>query len=513
MRTISINTKILLFLLVACLLLGAAPALAADNELTLSMISARTQKLNPLVPEEREFQSLTALIYEGLYSIDDDYMPQENLALKCDIDGDTWLITLRSDAKFHDGSPVTAQDVVATINEILRLAEEGKGQYAQLKYIIKSVSLNDKTSLVLKVNRPYFGTYYALTFPILPESQVQADNPVGSGPYKVDSFIPENHLHLSASPYWRGKTPVIQNISVGFVKKNNELLSEYEFNRVDAAITRSASSGQYQTGISNMNIPYRTNQLETLLINNISKPTNDEQVRKAIRYALDIDSIARHCYNGTAIRTDTPMPYGTWMYTTNESYYEYNPEKAKALLAEAGWADLDGDGYLDKYENNEKVTLSLRLMVYEEQADAVRIPAANMIKNMLAQVGIQVNISVVKFDEALNKLSHCNFSMCLAAFQMDAVPDPGFLLMSSNTGNYGLYKSSEMDKLFKQLRVTMDENEYKSLLHRIQDQFGQDCPFICLYYRSGALLTRDVFTNARDIREPEILRGIEDIVN
>ena len=85
--------------------------------------------------------------------------------------------------------------------------------------------------------------------------------------------------------------------------------------------------------------------------------------------------------------------------------------------------------------------------------------------------------------------------------------------MSNNTGNYVSYKSSAMDKLFNQLRTTMDFDQYRQLLYDIQQQYADDCPFLCLYYRNGALLTRKVFTNERDTREPEVLRGIESIVN
>ena len=70
-----------------------------------------------------------------------------------------------------------------------------------------------------------------------------------------------------------------------------------------------------------------------------------------------------------------------------------------------------------------------------------------------------------------------------------------------------------MDKLFKELRTCMDFDRYQSLLYEIQEVYARDNPFICLYYRNGALLTRKVFTNERDTREPEILRGIESISN
>lgn len=520
--TRSMIKKALALALALMLCCPAALATTMDDSLTLGMISVKTTKLNPLIAQEREFQSLTALIYEGLYSLDDNYMPQKCLALNCDADstGKVWTVELRDDIYFHDGTLCTAYDVVATINEILRLAEEGKGQYAQLKYLISSATANDAKSLIIKVSRPYYGIYYALTFPVLPQSQVQADNPVGTGPFKAEQFVPTNYLYLSANSDWWNGVPEVKNISVLFQATNRQLIEDYEFNRVDAAITRSSAAGQYRTGLTNLNISYRTRQLELLLMNEAtaSFPLDDERVRRAIRYAIDADAIANAIYAGTAERTDTPFPYGTWMYQDHDEAYEYNPEKAKALLAEAGWSDSDGDGMLDIIKDGEKKKLKLRLLTYEEPDNSVRVQAATMISDMLWAVGIKAgdkdrNVESVSYSTAKARLSARNFDLALVAFQMDTVPDPGFLLMSNNTGNFGGYKSSAMDGLFKQLRKTMDQPTYEGLLHQIQDQFAQDCPFVCLYYRCGALLTRKVFTSSRDIREPEILRGIESVGN
>ena len=155
--------------------------------------------------------------------------------------------------------------------------------------------------------------------------------------------------------------------------------------------------------------------------------------------------------------------------------------------------------------------LRLRIYVYEEQDNSVRIQVANMISDYLMAVGIQAPVISESFTSISSRLKAKNFDMAIAAFQMDVVPDPGFLLMSGNTGNYGSYKSKDMDKLFEKLRKTREFNAYQDILWQIQDQFAQDCPFVCMYYRSGALLTRKVFTVVRNVREPEILRGIESI--
>ena len=502
------------------LLCPSALATTMDSYLSLGMISVKTTALNPLAPEEREFQSVTALIYEGLFSLDDDYMPQPCLATECNstTDGKHWTIRLRKDAVFHDGTPCTAYDVEATINEILRLAQEGKGAYDQLQYIISSVSVNSADSLQITVKRPYYGVRFALTFPVLPRDQVQSPNPVGTGPYKVDSFVPADYLLLSANENWWNGSLTVKEINISFRATNRELISDYEYNRVDAAITRSASAGQYQTGLTNLNITYRTRQLETLLLNHSANafPLNDQKVREAIRYAIDFDAIANSVYMGMADRTDTPLPAGTWMYRDNENAYAYNPDKARQLLDEAGWKPNPSDSNIRHTVVEEKgkqvdKRLRLGLYVYEEQDNSVRVQVAGMIADYLAAVGINVHVETQSFASVAEHLKARNFDMAIAAFQMDVVPDPGFMLMSGNTGNYCGYKSTAMDNLFKKLRAERDFSAYRQLLWDIQDQFAQDCPFICMWYRCGALLTRKVFTTVRDVREPEILRGIESI--
>ena len=94
-------------------------------------------------------------------------------------------------------------------------------------------------------------------------------------------------------------------------------------------------------------------------------------------------------------------------------------------------------------------------------------------------------------------------------FAMDVCPDPGFLLMSGNTCNYVAYRSTTMDALFKKLRTQVTQADYQSVLYDIQEQFAKDCPFICLYYRGGTVLTRRMYTTTRDVREGHLLDGIE----
>ena len=129
MRSISSRFLRISAFCLALLFLCSTAQASSDlgDTLDLGMISVKTTHLNPLLSEEREFQSLTALMFEGLYALDDDYRPKPCLAESCSQNGTRWTVIMRQDAAFSDGTPCTAYDVAATIEEIFKLAEEGRG--------------------------------------------------------------------------------------------------------------------------------------------------------------------------------------------------------------------------------------------------------------------------------------------------------------------------------------------------------------------------------------------------
>lgn len=513
--TIRTRCKRALFLSLVLMLGCFHPALAeyvTDDALTLGIISVETTKVNPLVPVEREFMSVTNLMYEGLMYLDDEYKPQPCLAERYSYkaSGNTWYFYLREGVTFHDGTPLTAHDVVATVEEILRLAnDESTGRYASLKYFVKSIQASDNQTVVITTNRANYGFLYAMTFPILKASEVQADNPVGTGAYYLDLFEPTNYLLLSAYTGWWQNIPDYRQIMVTCYATSRELISGYEYSNVDAVLTRAITAAQYRSGVSSYNIDYRTTQLEMLLMNNTMRELEDVRVRKAIRYMLDLDDIVNNVYYGMVTRTDTPLIPGTWTYWSENDAQEYNRQKAIALLDDSGWIDTDEDGIRDKIIDGKQANLVLRFYVYEEQDNSVRVEVANRIADDLATVGVKCNVETLTFKEVKEKLKAGSYDLCIAAFNIDFTPDPGYLLISGNNGNYMRYKSTEMDKLFTTLRSSLDFNTYQQTLQSIQTLFWEDCPLVCLYYRNGAILTREMFTDARDVREPEVLRGIQ----
>ena len=153
----------------------------------------------------------------------------------------------------------------------------------------------------------------------------------------------------------------------------------------------------------------------------------------------------------------------------------------------------------------------MRFYYYEEPDNSVREEAANIIASALAEVGIECKISAMTMSGLQDKLKSGSFDLALIAFSMDVTPDCGFMLMSANvkSGNYCRYKSSKMDDLFTGLRKQTSYEDFRQKLMDIQYQFYTDCPFVCLYFRTGNVISREMYTTCRDIREFELLRGIE----
>ena len=348
-----------------------------------------------------------------------------------------------------------------------------------------------------------------MTFPIVPASQVSDDQPLGSGPYMITQFSAGEHMILEPNPNWWKPQPYVRQIMISFHDAPKKVIDSYEYNRVDAVFTRSIAGSQYKTGTLSVSMSYRTNQLECLLTNNSSRELTPE-VRKAIRYVIDRQKLISNIYSGMAVLTNFPFYPGTWMYNDSlDSIFTVNLDEARKLLAEAGWEDSDENGVLDRINSEGKLEiLSLRFYVYEEPDNDVRLEAANMIAEQLAQVGIECRIEPMTMANVKEKLAAGSFDLALIGYQLDVCPDPGFMLIRGNTYNYMRYKSERMTSLIYELRRQTAQDGFRQKLMEIQSLFAEDCPFICLYFRTGFVITRYMYTTCRDVREYELLRGI-----
>jgi len=512
-------------LLAALLLAFCCPtALAEDSSfLTCAIVATNDLRLRPLELNQRDPVSVLDMVYEGLFELDDNYQPQPELAYSYSFvsDGRRLEIKLRDGITFHNGQSLTAHDVVATLdymyeltgfdsdlNSTVDLAD--RGLYYSTFYSIKSWEATDDHTLLLNLRRTSYGSLYALTFPILPASEVRNDMPSGTGPYMYDGYEPGSAIWLTANKGWWKRVPSVRNIRASIYGDAEKALNAFDTQTVDIAMTRSINASRYSGSLSSFSLSARTRQLEVLLVNRAhsvfkSDNSGENLVREAVSYAINRSELISSIYQGMASVAYTPIPTGTWI--SNESTINdiYDPLMAASLLDTAGYKMAD-DG--KRYKDG-KPFPNLYLLVYDEPGSTVRTNAANKIKEQLAAVGIPVIVSTKSREYAITKLRSGDYSLALCAFNFDVNPDPGFTVTSTASCNYTRYRSDDMNDLLTQLRKSYNMNEYQYVMQLIQDQFEQDKPYLPLYWRSGALLSRSAFTDARDVRELELLRGME----
>ena len=511
--------------LLCCLLMLPSGASAATTSLTCAIVATTDLALRPLELNQRDVVSVLDLVYEGLFAMDDDYVPQPKLAYSYEFTngGQRLRVVLRDDVTFHSGRKLTSEDVIATLDYMYELSGfdsdlnsevdvTERGLYYATFYTLRAWEAVDERTVLFNLRRPSFGALYAFAFPILPANEVRSDMPSGTGPYRYDGYEQGSAIWLTANTSWWQRTPQVRNIRANIYKDSEQALTAFDLQNVDVAMSRSINASRYSGSLNSFSLSSRTRQLEVLLINRAqrifqSDNNGENLVRRAISYAINRSDLISSVYQGMATVAYTPIPAGTWL--SNESTIEdiYDPLMAAALLEQAGY-QLADDG--KRYKNGE-VMPTMRLLVYDEPGSTVRTNAANKIKEQLAAVGVRVNVITWPRSSVLEKLRSGDYYLVLAAFNFDACPDPGFTVTSTASCNYTRYRSDNMNSLLTKLRSSecLSQDDYGATMREIQAQFAQDLPYLPLYWRTGALLSRSAFTNARDIRELELLRGVE----
>ena len=400
----SITRSFRLIILSLALVLLLPFAAAAENlsALTVGITATPDVALRPLELNQRDMVSVLDMVYEGLFAIDDNYQPQPELAYSYSFisNNQRLEVILRDDVTFHNGKKLTAYDVVATLNYMYELSGFDKdlnsevylterGLYYSTFYSIKSWEATDERTVLFTLRRANYGSLYSLTFPILPAEEVANDTPAGTGPYKYDGYEPESILWLAANTKWWKRVPQIRNIRVNIYPDSESVLTAFDLQFVDTAMTRSINASRYSGSLNSFSLQARTRQLEALLINrafSVFKSDNDGKnlVREAISYAINRSELISSTSQGMACVAYTPIPVGTWMSNETTINDKYDPLMASALLDSAGYKMVD-DG--KRYKDG-KAMESFRILVYDEPGSTVRTNAANKIAEQLEVVGI-----------------------------------------------------------------------------------------------------------------------------
>jgi len=392
-------------------------------------------------------------------------------------DASIWTFYLRKNVKFHDGAELTAETVKYSIERVKKL----QGPPAFLLDVIDSVEVVDKYTVRFVLKYP-FAPFPALAAfmvmaPVSPEAAEKlgdefAEKPVGTGPFKLESWVKGQQVVLVANEnYWKDK-PKVEKIIIRIFKDPSSLRLALEKGEIDMAFGIQPSD--IPALEKNPNIKAASIEglvIEWLGMNLRREPFNNKLFRKAINYAVNYDYILNNVLKGTATRLYGPLPPKIWGYDEEvETYaYKYDPEKAKELLAKAGYPN--GEGLRE-----------LELIISTEER-AERGEVAAVIQDNLRQIGVKVKITNLDWSTFLDRLFAGDFDMYMVDWFPDYVdPDDWIYPLFSSEG-LGLdgFKNETVDELTMEARMISDMNERVEIYKQLQRIIVDEAPWIFLY--------------------------------
>jgi peptide/nickel transport system substrate-binding protein len=352
-------------------------------------------------------------------------------------------------------------------------------------------------------------TLYAMTFPIVQRYSLDAQLPRGTGPYWYIRYDSYTMLRLERNPLWWKRQPYISSINCLRFDETVDAMTAISTGQIDMMATREAAGALSRQLSDRSTWDYSTVTWECLVPNLQSSIISDLTVRKAIMFAIDRTTLADNVYLGMAQESEVPITPGTWLYETQSTQYNYNPERAYQMLTSAGWHDSDGDGILDRVKEGMWQDLEITIVTYNEPGIPIRQEAVKQLVEQLGRVGIRVNVKITTKSGMKTAFKNNSFDLALVGFNLSEMPDLTFLLGTGENGNCSEYSSEDMDGLLKTARNAGTPDELKSAMSDIQMLVVEDLPVMGLFFRTGVVISTVNLDNLIGIRETHTMRGLE----
>ncbi len=458
-----------------------------DGDALVRRLPAEPGTLNPLTATDAYEQSINyPFVIETL--LDQDLATGELkplLAESWDVSPDklTFTFHLRKDVKWHDGKPLTVDDVVFTYDKLMDPKVDAASYRSYFGDMESYEKIDDYTFLV-KWKKPYFKSLEMIGgTPVLPKHALDDGTdfnkhpygraPLGSGPYVFDKWETGQRIVLKRNPNYWGKKPHFDSVVFKILTNDDVALSLMKKGELDT-LGLSPLQWVYQTGTSQFNeknhkIHYHYPGYSYIGWN-LRKPLfQDKRVRKALTMLLNREAILEKIYYCLGSIQTGPYDQTGDFADPDIKPYPFDPKAAGALLAEAGWTDEDGDGILDKDGMAFRFEMSFTAQLPEVEK------AMRIYKEDLRKAGIDMEIRTLEWAVFLQNVQEWKFDATALGWALASNPDSYQLWHSSqadikSSSNHVGFKSARVDELIELNREEFDRNkriEYCREIHRV----------------------------------------------
>src|SRR5919107_1427956 len=491
---------------------GAQGSSGGDEKLVFRVGSTNDiDGFNPFKIVEVPSYEVMGLTYDYLVDFSPkDSSPAPGLADSWETsdDGLTWTFHLNKDAKWHDGKPVTSEDVAYTFRRIL---EEKQGLYIDYVRQIEKIETPDKHTVVFKTKDPSVQMLSMLVY-ILPkhiwedvpanETKTFKNEPaIGSGPFQAVEWKEGQSVRLKANPDYFHGAPHIDEIIFQLYDNDDTMVQALKNGEVDyiqAIPINLFKSLENQEGIETNSAP---DPGFTELGFNLYEPTPeaieefgapktstgnpallDPLVREAINWSIDEEELTQKILQGEGVSGTTVVPPALANYhleIPDSEIQGFDIERSKELLAQAGWEDTNGDGTVD--ENGEE--LELRLFVRSEDKDSVT--AGQFIEDWFEEAGIGLETKAVSDTALTDAIYAADYDMFIWGWGSD--PDPDFILSVLTCDQImgwsdTFWCNDDYSRGYEEQKEQLNLDQRTYTIKEMQRIAYQDNPYIIFYY-------------------------------
>lgn len=395
-------------------------------------------------------------VYDTLMYMNPDgtHDPEPRIAETYEIsdDGLSYTFHLRKDVTFHDGTALTAADVKFSLEMYMESEYQGSNVTG-----LKSVETPDDYTVVCHLENAYSpflrgicSVHIASKAYYEKSAEEFVSTPIGSGPYKYTGRNKGSNITLEAyDKYYRGEA-AIKKVTFEVIPDQSTMAIALQTGDVHFASIESASMTQLQADKNIVIAEVSASGFAYVSMNTEKAPFDNVKVRQAINYAINRENLVQVCFDGEAEVNSNICAKSRFGYSDDQFQYSYDPEKAKALLAEAGITTPYNLGEIlvaEKYSN-----------------------LATVIQNDLKAVGLEVTIAVKEFNAYIGELTSGNYMITALNMTLDGDTQNLEMALTTDyigTANNARYSDAEMDELFRQAQAETDTTKRAEIFNQI----------------------------------------------
>jgi peptide/nickel transport system substrate-binding protein len=494
-------------MLIFVLLLGLATSCRRKTEAFVIALGDNIRTIDPIGSPSVDAASerVRTLMFNSLVKKNEkfEYVGELASEIQRSDDGLAFTFVLRDGVNFHDGRALTSADVKYTLDTVFssnfaKSASFYEGSGAEKRSLITSVEAPDAKTVVIRLTKPWVGLLSNLVpVAIIPKDsyEMQKTRPLGSGPFKFVNYDNSQQVvDLEVFPgYWEG-SPQIQLLRVRVLSDMNQLQAELTSGRVDLApLPTSLSPDAVKLLSQDPNLQvlqFPGSNINLLTFNTSSAPLDNVNVRQAIAYAIDRESIIKNLLLGFAKIAPSILPEESWAYTPGK-VYSFDPEMAKKLLDQGGYGDPDGAGPRMRFRTP---------VIYKVSGSSVAgRNYAGVIQNYLKAVGIPVEIVTAEQNTVFDEVRRGNFQIFYSQW-VGGNQDPIFykdLFATSEiptetraSRNRSRYSNKELDTILEEAVNTFERQRALELYTKAQEIASRDLPVLPLWYQANIIIAR-----------------------